>query len=142
MPKAFFPDRADPMPERPVRCVSFNADVGISKEEWKEVPSRCKDVFGLALAWPLMSAHSGVGFTTGGTMKALSILGVALIVLGLVALFAGGFSYTKDKDTADLGPIDITVKDKEHVHVPTPVSAGVIVLGVVLLFAGRRPRTA
>jgi uncharacterized membrane protein len=83
-----------------------------------------------------------VGFTMGGNMKALSILGVALIVLGLVALFAGGFSYTKDKDTADLGPIDITVKDKEHVHVPTPVSAGVIVLGVVLLFAGRRPRTA
>jgi uncharacterized membrane protein len=75
-------------------------------------------------------------------MRPLSILGVALIVLGLVGLFAGGFSYTKDKDTADLGPVDITVTDKEHVHVPTPVSAGVIVLGVVLLFAGGKPRTA
>lgn len=75
-------------------------------------------------------------------MKALSILGVALIVLGLVALFAGGFSYTKDKDTADLGPVDISVTHKEHVHVPPPVSVGVIVLGVVLLFAGGRPRTA
>jgi uncharacterized membrane protein len=75
-------------------------------------------------------------------MKPLSILGVVLIVLGLVALFAGGFSYTKDKDTADLGPVNITVTDKEHVRVPTPVSAGVIVLGVVLLFAGGRPRTA
>jgi len=49
---------------------------------------------------------------------------------------------TKDKDTADLGPVNITVTDKEHVHVPTPVSVGAIVLGVVLLFAGRRPRTA
>jgi len=75
-------------------------------------------------------------------MRPLSILGVALIVLGLVAMLAGGFSYTKDKDTADLGPVNITVTDKEHVHVPTPVSVGAIVLGAVLLFAGRRPRTA
>ena len=75
-------------------------------------------------------------------MKPLSILGVVLIVLGLVALFAGGFSYTKDKGTADLGPVDITVKDEEHVRVPMPVSVGVVVLGVVLLFAGRRPSTA
>ena len=75
-------------------------------------------------------------------MRPLSILGVALIVLGLVALLAGGFSYTKDKDTADLGPVNITVTDKEHVRVPTPVSVGAIVLGAVLLFAGRNPRTA
>lgn len=75
-------------------------------------------------------------------MKGLSILGVVLIVLGLVALFAGGFTYTKDKDTADLGPVDITVTDKEHVHVPMPVSVGAIVLGAALLFAGRRPSTA
>jgi len=75
-------------------------------------------------------------------MRPLSILGVVLIVLGLVAMFAGGFTYTKDKETADLGPVDITVKDKEHVRVPMPVSAGVIVLGAVLLFAGRKPSTA
>ena len=75
-------------------------------------------------------------------MRPLSILGIVLIVLGLVAMFAGGFSYTKDKETADLGPVDITVKDKEHVRVPMPVSAGVIVLGVVLLVAGRRSSTA
>jgi uncharacterized membrane protein len=73
-------------------------------------------------------------------MRGLAILGVVLIVLGLVALFAGGFSYTKDKDTADLGPVDITVTDREHVRVPTAVSVGVIVLGAVLLVAGRRPR--
>jgi len=75
-------------------------------------------------------------------MRPLSILGIVLIVLGLVAMFSGGFSYTKDKETADLGPVDITVKDKEHVRVPMPVSAGVIVLGVVLLVAGRKPSTA
>jgi uncharacterized membrane protein len=75
-------------------------------------------------------------------MRPLSILGVVLIILGLVAMLAGGFTYTKDKETADLGPVDITVKDKEHVRVPMPVSAGAIVLGVVLLFAGRRSSTA
>ncbi len=73
-------------------------------------------------------------------MRGLAILGVVLIVVGLVALFAGGFSYTKDKDTADLGPVDITITNREHVHVPTALSVGVIVLGVALLVAGRRPR--
>ena len=74
-------------------------------------------------------------------MRGLAILGVILILLGLVALFTGGFSYTKDKDTADLGPVDITVTNREHVRVPTAVSAGVIVLGVALVAAGRRPRS-
>ena len=73
-------------------------------------------------------------------MRGIAILGVVLVVLGLVALLAGGFSYTKDKDTADLGPVDITVTDREHVRVPTPVSVGVIVLGVVLLVTARRSR--
>ena len=73
-------------------------------------------------------------------MKGLAILGVVLIVLGLISLFAGGFSY-KDRDTADLGPVDVTVTDTEHVRIPTAVSIGAVVLGVVLLAAGGRRRT-
>ena len=75
-------------------------------------------------------------------MKPMAILGVALIVLGLVALLAGGFTYTKDKDTADLGPVDVTVTNREHVHVPPVLSIGAIVLGAVLLVSGARTRTA
>jgi hypothetical protein len=60
-----------------------------------------------------------------------------LIAAGLISLFTGGFSY-KDRDTTDLGPIDVTVTDTEHVRIPTAVSIGVVVLGAVLLAAGGR----
>jgi hypothetical protein len=74
-------------------------------------------------------------------MRGIAILGVLLILFGLVALVAGGFSYTKDRDTADLGPVDVTVTHKEHVHFPTALSVGAIVVGVVLVLWGGRRRT-
>jgi hypothetical protein len=73
-------------------------------------------------------------------MRGIAILGVVLIVAGLVALLAGGFSYT-DRDTTEVGPIDVTVTDKEHVRIPTAASIGALVLGVVLLAAAGRRRT-
>jgi hypothetical protein len=72
-------------------------------------------------------------------MRGLAILGIVLIVAGLVALLAGGFRYT-DRETADLGPVDVTVSDREHVRIPTAASIGALVLGVVLLAMGGRRR--
>jgi len=74
-------------------------------------------------------------------MRGLAILGVVLIVAGLISLFAGGFSYT-DRDTTEIGPVDVTVSDREHVRIPMAVSIGAVVLGVVLLAAGGRRGTA
>lgn len=73
-------------------------------------------------------------------MRGIALLGVVLIVAGLVALLAGGFSYT-DRDTTEIGPVDVTVTDKEHVRIPTAASVGALVLGVVLLAAAGRRRT-
>ena len=36
-------------------------------------------------------------------MKPLALFGVVLIVIGLAGLLYGGFTYVKDRDTADLG---------------------------------------
>jgi uncharacterized membrane protein len=75
-------------------------------------------------------------------MRPISIIGVVLIILGVIGLATGGFSYTKNKETADLGPIDISVKEKEHVGVPTWLSVAAVAGGVVLLVAGARRRDA
>jgi hypothetical protein len=72
-------------------------------------------------------------------MRGLAILGLVLIVAGLVALLTGGFSYT-DRETTDLGPVDVTVSDREHVRIPTAASVGALVLGVVLLAMGGKRR--
>ncbi len=68
-------------------------------------------------------------------MDGIKILAIALIVAGSLGLAYGGFTYTKDTDEIKLGPLELTVKDKETVNIP--VWAGVVVLaaGVVLLFA-------
>jgi hypothetical protein len=73
-------------------------------------------------------------------MNGLSILGLLLIILGIVGLVVGGVTYTKDKDTADLGPLDITVKEKEHVHIPPALAIVALIGGALLVVAGSRRR--
>jgi hypothetical protein len=51
-------------------------------------------------------------------MNAARITGIVLIVLGLAGFFTGGFSFTKDTTAAKVGPIQLTVKEKESVNIP------------------------
>ena len=73
-------------------------------------------------------------------MNGVTILGILLIALGIFGLVFGGLSYTKDKDTADLGPIDITVKEKEHIHIPPALAVVALIGGGFLVVAGSRRR--
>jgi hypothetical protein len=66
-------------------------------------------------------------------MNAVRIAAIALIAAGVLALVYGGFSYTKETHEAKLGPIEMTVKDKETVNVPVWAGVGAIALGAVLL---------
>lgn len=66
-------------------------------------------------------------------MNATKGMAIVLIVLGILALVYGGFSYTKETHEAKLGPIEFSVKDKERVNIPMWVGVGAIVIGGVLL---------
>jgi hypothetical protein len=66
-------------------------------------------------------------------MSAAKIVGILLIAAGVLGLLYGGFSYTKETHTAKLGPLAITVQEKEQVMVPVIASVGSIVLGVFLI---------
>lgn len=70
-------------------------------------------------------------------MSAAKIIGVLLIAAGVLGLLYGGFTYTRDSHTAKLGPLAITVQEKETVSVPVLASVGSIVFGVILIVAGR-----
>ena len=69
-------------------------------------------------------------------MNAARIAGIILIVGGLAGFFTGGFSFTKESTAAKIGPIELTVKEKESVNIPQWLSLGVVALGAVLLVAG------
>ena len=72
-------------------------------------------------------------------MNPSKIIGIILITAGCLGLVYGGFSYTKETTGMKLGPIELKVEQKETVNVPLIVSAGAIVLGVLMLVAvGRK----
>ena len=68
-------------------------------------------------------------------MNGLKTLAIVLIVAGALALLYGGFTYTQNTHEAKLGPISLTVKEKETINIPIWAGLGVLLTGVVLLVA-------
>jgi drug/metabolite transporter (DMT)-like permease len=71
-------------------------------------------------------------------MSGVKILGILLIAAGILALVYGGFSYTKETHEAQLGPLELSVEEKERVNVPVWAGAGAVGVGVLLLIVGRK----
>ena len=71
-------------------------------------------------------------------MNALKIAAILLIAAGILGLVYGGFTYTKTTHEAKLGPLELSVKDKETVNIPIWAGVGAIVVGGVLLFVGTK----
>jgi hypothetical protein len=67
-----------------------------------------------------------------------SLLGFALIVLGVIALAWGGISWTRQKKVLDLGPLQATTEEKKTI--PLSPLLGVVALagGVALVVLSRR----
>jgi multidrug transporter EmrE-like cation transporter len=81
----------------------------------------------------------GILLIGGDEMNAVKILAIALILVGVLGLVYGNFSYTKETHEAKLGPIELSVKDKQTVNVPVWAGVGSIVVGgVLLLFSGKK----
>lgn len=70
-------------------------------------------------------------------MNPIKIVAIALVVLGIIALVYGGFTYTKETHDAKIGPLEFSVKDKETVNIPVWVGVGAVALGGALLFSRR-----
>lgn len=69
-------------------------------------------------------------------MNASRIIGIVLIVAGALGLAYGSFSYTKDTHTAKIGPLQLSVKEKETINVPVWAGVAAIVAGGVMLLIG------
>ena len=74
-------------------------------------------------------------------MNATRLIAIVLIVAGVLGLVYGGFSYyTKDTTAVKVGPIELSVKQKETVNVPMWAGIGAIVIGGLLLVLGNKKR--
>jgi hypothetical protein len=64
-------------------------------------------------------------------------VGIILIVLGLIGLAWGGFTYTTRQKVLDVGPIHAT-REKTHTVPLPPIAGAAALVGGVALLLGRR----
>jgi hypothetical protein len=73
-------------------------------------------------------------------MGAVKAVAIVLIVAGVLALMYGGFTYTKETHDLKIGPIEMSIKDKETINIPVWAGVGAIVVGgLLLVFGSRKP---
>ncbi len=72
-------------------------------------------------------------------MNASKLAAMILIVAGVLGLAYGGFTYTKSTHKAGLGPVHLSLDEKQHVNIPVWAGIGAILVGGLLLVFGRRP---
>ena len=71
-------------------------------------------------------------------MKPITLIGIALLVLGALALAYQGINYTRQKKVLDIGPIHATAEKHERIPLPPVVGGLALVGGVALLIVGAR----
>ena len=71
-------------------------------------------------------------------MNAVKIAGIALLLAGILGLAYGSFSFTKETHETKLGPISLSVTEKQTVNIPVWAGVGAIVIGGALLLFGSK----
>ncbi len=71
-------------------------------------------------------------------MSGAKMAAFGLIAAGVLGLTIGGFTYTRETHEAQLGSIELSVKDRETVNIPVWLGAGAIIAGVLLLVVRTR----
>jgi TRAP-type C4-dicarboxylate transport system permease small subunit len=71
-------------------------------------------------------------------VSALKIVAIVLILAGILGLVYGGITYTKTTHEAKVGPLELSVKNRETVNVPVWAGVTAIVVGAGLLLVRGR----
>lgn len=73
-------------------------------------------------------------------MNTVRWIGIALVVAGALGLGYGSFSFTKETHQAKLGPLELSVREKETVNVPVWAGAAAVAIGLILVVTGGSKR--
>jgi multidrug transporter EmrE-like cation transporter len=88
----------------------------------------------------LLHWHNAAVRAAGANMNSSKIAAIVLIVAGVLGLAYGSFSFTKETHDIKMGPIEMSVKEKQTVNVPVWAGIGAIAIGAALLLLGGRKR--
>jgi hypothetical protein len=73
-------------------------------------------------------------------MKPITVVGLVLIVVGLVALVYQGITYTSRETVIDIGPLHATADRQKTLPLPPVLGSAAVAGGVALLIVGLRTR--
>jgi hypothetical protein len=71
-------------------------------------------------------------------MKPIAIVGIVLIIIGVIALAYGGFSFTTSEKVAEVGPLRIEKDKTRTVPLPPILGGAALAGGIILLIVGAR----
>jgi hypothetical protein len=71
-------------------------------------------------------------------MKPLTVVGVILIVIGIVALAYQGITYTTSEKVVDLGPLKVEAQREKTLPLPPIAGAAALVAGIILVVVSVR----
>jgi len=71
-------------------------------------------------------------------MKATTLVGIVLIIIGIVALAYQGITYTTKDKVVDLGPLKVEAKHEKTIPLPPIVGVAALIGGVVLVAVSAR----
>jgi hypothetical protein len=73
-------------------------------------------------------------------MKAATIVGILLIILGIIGYATGGLSFTHEKKVVDAGPIQISRKTQDTLPLSPILSTVALIAGLGLVVVGAKSR--
>lgn len=68
----------------------------------------------------------------------MRLIAIVLLATGVLALAYGGFSYTKQTHDAKVGPLEISVTEKQRINVPVWAGVVLVVAGAGILLTGKK----
>jgi uncharacterized membrane protein YidH (DUF202 family) len=69
----------------------------------------------------------------------MKTVGIFLIIAGILMLVLGNITYTRKEKVVDVGPLEITKKERKTIAWPNYAGGIIIVAGaVILLVAGKK----
>jgi len=71
-------------------------------------------------------------------VKPIVLVGVALIILGVIALAYQGITYTTREKIIDIGPLKASVDKEKSIPLPPIVGGLALAGGVILVIVGAR----
>ena len=71
-------------------------------------------------------------------MKPVMLVGIALIILGVVALVYHGITYTTEEKILQIGPLEATKKTEKTIPLPPALGGAALAAGIVLIIMGAK----